>query len=254
MQKSISVDLNADLGEGYPFDEKLFPLISSANIACGGHAGDEQSIRASLKQCKCLGVSAGAHPSYPDKDNFGRKSLQLGPKELQDALRCQLDLFNESALKENIKTHHVKLHGALYNDCFDHEKLTELVLDVLKEYAVEFIYGPSNSKFNQLAISAGFQVIHEVFADRAYLSSGKLAPRSAEGAVLKDVIQVSEQLKSILLHHEVESMDGGVIQLNADTICLHGDNEHAIDFAKTIRGLLHDWGIDINAPYQSNKH
>ena len=252
MEKSYSIDLNADLGEGYPFDEQLFQLISSANIACGGHAGDEKTIRASLRQCESLAVAAGAHPSYPDKLNFGRKSMQLDRRELQNSLRIQLDLFYEIASEEKIKPHHVKLHGALYNDCFDHEELTLQVLEVLNEYEVDFIYGPSNSKFNQMALSRGFQVIHEVFADRAYLSSGKLAPRSMEGAVLKEIDSMSQQLRSMLLQQELKSMEGETISLKADTVCLHGDNDHAIQFAKMIRRLLQDWKIEILAPHQQN--
>lgn len=248
MSNKKSIDLNADLGEGYPFDNELFPLISSANIACGGHAGDEKSIRDSLRQCLLYDVAAGPHPSYPDKENFGRKTLTQNKLDLQQSIRSQMDLFCELAQKEKITPHHVKLHGALYNDCFDNEQLIAAVLEIIGEYGIPFVYGPAQSTFNSIAYSNGFQIVDEVFADRAYLPSAKLASRSVPGSVLKNTEQVAGQLNSILLKHEVRSIDGSMIPLQADTICLHGDNEHAINFAKTIRGLLQEWKFTVSAP------
>jgi UPF0271 protein len=248
MNKIKSIDLNADLGEGYPYDNKLFPLVSSANIACGGHAGDENSIRESLRQCLLHDVAAGAHPSYPDKENFGRKTMQLNRNFLQDSIKTQLDIFCTIASKENIKPNHVKLHGALYNDCFDNIELSEQVLEVIRPYDIPFFYGPSMSGLNKIAEASGMTAIQEVFADRAYLASGKLAPRSNPGSVLHDLDQVSKQLQSLLIHHTVTTMEGSDIELKSDTVCLHGDNDQAVAFAKKIRELLRLWNIGIRSP------
>jgi UPF0271 protein len=253
MHKISSIDLNADLGEGYPYDKDLFPLISSANIACGGHAGDENSIRESLQQCLKYEVKAGAHPSYPDRENFGRRSMQLDRNILQDSIRSQLDIFCNIAAMENIMPHHVKLHGALYNDCFDNMELAEQVLEVVKEYEFLFFYGPSMSTLNKKAEEMGLTSVHEVFVDRAYLPTGKLAPRSTPGSVLHDPTNVTDQLYSILINHKAIAIDGAYLDLMADTICLHGDNDHAVVFANNVHVSLQQWNIAICSPQNQNK-
>lgn len=248
MEGNKTIDLNCDLGEGYPHDKDIFPLISSANIACGGHAGDKESITACLELCERYEVAAGAHPSYPNKKNFGRLSMQMERISLQDSIRMQLDLFSEMAIQSNIPVHHIKLHGALYNDCSVKEELAGQVLEVMKEYDIPFIYGLSGSRFNRLAAAQGFRVIDEVFADRAYMPDGQLAPRSMPGAVLADTKTINEQLTSILTLNETKSINGETTKIKAGTVCLHGDTPGAGEFIKEIRNLIIKLNFYISCP------
>lgn len=248
MAAKETIDLNCDLGEGYPHDQEIFPVISSANIACGGHAGDKKSITTCLDLCERYNVAAGAHPSYPDKENFGRASMKLTELELQNALKRQLDLFYETALQSNISVHHVKLHGALYNDCSFNEELSSLVIEWLKEYGVRMVYGAGGSIFNRIAREKGIIAIDEVFADRSYLPGGMLAPRNRPGALISDPAAVKDQLTSLMTREEVITMAGDKMNLRADTICLHGDSPGAAGFIHLIRDLLKNLNIAVATP------
>ena len=248
MEKNNAIDLNCDLGEGYPNDREIFPLISSANIACKGHAGDRKSIQTSLEFCKIYNVAAGAHPSYPDPNNFGRRTMQMDRRTLQDSIRIQLDLFSGIAAKKDIPFHHIKFHGALYNDSSVNIELAAQVLEVLVEYDTPFIYGLSGSLFNHLAEAQGFKVIDEVFADRAYLPDGQLAPRSMPGSVLVDEKKINEQLISILTLNEARCINGEKIKMKVGTVCLHGDTPGAGEFIKDIRKLIKNLNLSISYP------
>lgn len=242
------IDLNCDLGEGYPHDRAIFPLVSSANIACGGHAGDRVSIRAALDCCARYGVAAGAHPGYPDPANFGRVTMQISREVLRDALAQQLDLFLDAASASGVPVHHAKLHGALYHDAGTDEALADMVFTLLRERGIGMVYGASGGRFNALARAAGLEAVDEVFADRAYAPDDGLLPRHLPGAVLADSRSVREQLRGILTRGEVAASDGTRIGLRAGTVCLHGDTAGAEAFIRDIRALLDELQIPVAAP------
>lgn len=234
-----SIDLNADLGEGRGDDAVIMPLVSSCNIACGGHAGDEASIRQSLVLAAENGVAVGAHPSYPDKEHFGRRSISLSPEALRESLGGQLHLFGALAKEAKQATHHVKPHGALYHDLSRDDHLAEVFLTAAKEECPgAAIVGLAGSRFLTTCKSLGFKVISEGFADRRYLPDGSLVPREQPDAVI---------------HEPREQARQAVKLANADapppveTICLHGDTPGAIDAAKLIRGALMQEGWTIEA-------
>jgi UPF0271 protein len=243
-----SMDLNCDLGEGYPHDRAIFPLISSANIACGGHAGDRRSVQEALERCIAHRVAAGAHPAYPDRGNFGRVTMPIFRDALRDALQRQLDLFLDTAAALRVPVHHVKLHGALYHDVSADEELADLVLKLLIDNGFGMVYGASGSRFNALAREHGFRVMDEVFADRAYTPEGGLLPRQLPGAVLQNMTAVCQQLSDILTRGMVMTSEGTPISLHADTICLHGDSPGTEAFIHGIRELLDELQLSIAAP------
>ena len=202
----FSIDLNCDVGEGTGNDAKLMPFISSCSIACGGHYGSKQTIEATAQLAQAHGVHIGAHPSYPDSENFGRKSMNLSLADLQDALRKQLDLF--FSICTNVS--HIKPHGALYNDLFFDLEKTEAVLAVFAEYAPGIrVYCSAASQLAKVAAHSGFSVCIEAFADRSYA---------------KNVIQ-------LVTSKSVECNTGVIIPVKAQTICLHGDGLHVIENA-----------------------
>jgi UPF0271 protein len=241
-----TIDLNCDLGEGMPTDMALFPYISSANIACGFHAGDAETIAKSIRHCIAFNVNVGAHPGYADKANFGRTEQFLSAQQLKDLITKQLEVILTACNKQIIKLHHVKLHGALYNQAAETESIAIPVLEAIKAIAPNvIIYGLSESKFNGIASEMGFAVKHEVFADRKYTKQKTLVPRSINGAVIKDNAEVTKQVKAFIRETPIETIDGTLISLKADTICLHGDSQNAITFVQLIIRILQQLGVSI---------
>jgi 5-oxoprolinase (ATP-hydrolysing) subunit A len=239
-----TIDLNCDLGEGMPTDVDLFPYISSANIACGFHAGDAETIAKSIRHCIAYNVNVGAHPGYADKTNFGRTEQFLSPQQLKDLVTKQLEILLAACDKQITKLHHVKLHGALYNQAAETESIAIPVLEAIKAMTPNvIIYGLSESKFNDIAGEMGFAVKHEVFADRKYTKQKTLVPRSLNGAVIKDNAEVTKQVKAFISETPIETIDGNLISLKADTICLHGDSQNAITFVQLIIRILQQLSI-----------
>ncbi len=233
-----SVDLNCDMGEGMPNDALLMPLISSANIACGYHAGDERTMQQTIELAMQHRVNIGAHPSYPDRENFGRTSMHFPPAEVRDMVKIQIELLSKLVLKNKGRLHHVKPHGALYNMASKDNILAAAICEaILETDASLVVYAQSGSALIAMAKSMHLKTCSEVFADRSYEPDGSLTPRTAAHALLQDEEKVVAQVLQMVMQQTV--MAGGqAIPVKAETICIHGDGVHALDFAKRISEAL----------------
>jgi UPF0271 protein len=224
------IDLSADLGEGSPGEDEIWPLINSANVACGGHIGDDDSMRYAAQQARDYGVRLGAHPSYPDRENFGRKSLPIAPDGLRASLRSQI-----SALAAFAPVHHVKPHGALYNDAHRDRSLADVIVSALD--ASIAIVAPDRSQMAAAARAAGVRVIREAFADRRYEPDGSLTARNIAGSTL--TIEEAAAQAALLVHESaVITRDGTRIAIAFDTLCIHADMPHAIERLRAIRARI----------------
>lgn len=239
------VQLNCDLGEGGKYDHKIMPLISSCNIACGGHFGDESSIAETIDLAKRHRVLIGAHPSYPDVQNFGRKSLNLNHEDLKESLTSQLKLFFDVLVQKNQSIHHIKPHGALYHDSAKNNDLAELFLEVVHQFTKDIvIYTAPNSILHEFS-NSNYRIYSEVFADRAYDQNADLMSRTKPNAVLNDKKQVSEQVLNFVLHQKVKVQNKDWISINFDTICFHSDSPNAVENLALVNQILHKHNIQI---------
>lgn len=238
------IDLNCDVGEGTGNDQALMPFITSCSIACGGHFGNAKSIATTLGYAQNAGVRVGAHPSYPDWANFGRKSLPISTPDLQDALRKQLDLFFSLCPQPN----HIKPHGALYNDLFYDLEKARAVVAVFNEYAkgIKLFCSPG-SQLALVANTAGFQVVYEGFGDRAYTPQASLVPRSQAGALLTHKEEIAQQALLIVSKQQVNTLNHRTIPLEVQTLCLHGDGENVLDNLQYLKDYLINHGISVKA-------
>jgi len=226
----VILELSADLGEGSPGEEEIWPLIHRANVACGGHVGDDDSMRAAAALAERHSVILGAHPSYPDRENFGRKSLSISPDDLRASLASQL-----AALARFAKVHHVKPHGALYNDAHKSRALADVIVSALPPGVA--LVAPDSSQMAAAARAAGIPVIREAFADRRYEPDGSLTPRSIAGSTLT-IEEASAQALLLARESAVIARDGSRIALAFDTLCLHADMPGAVDRLRAIRAAL----------------
>ncbi len=230
-----TIDINCDLGEGFPHDHQLMPLISSANIACGFHAGDTNTIKKTIDLCLIEEVAIGAHPGFNDKANFGRTNMQLTDNELYDLVAEQIELLQRYCRSEGTLLHHVKPHGALYNMAAADENMSRIIASVIKELDASLVlYGLSGSNLISEAKKMGIKTAAEVFADRTYQPNGSLTPRTHPNALITETEASLNQCLQIIETQTVNAVDGKVIPLHADTICIHGDGAHAVEFAKAI--------------------
>lgn len=235
----MRIDLNCDMGEGMPNDAALMPYISSANIACGFHAGDEYTMKSTVKLCKDFGVRIGAHPSFPDRANFGRTMMEMSPEEIYKMVREQIQVLHKHASALGEKIHHVKPHGALYNASAKDPAIAKAIAQaVFDEDPNALLFGLSGSYSLAAAEALGLKTAHEVFGDRAYQADGSLVPRNQAHACLDQTEEVINQVKRMVQKGEVQAISGEIIPLRIDTICLHGDGPHALAFAQVIRELL----------------
>lgn len=230
--------INADLGEGCAHDDELFKITDWANIACCGHAGDENSIRKACELALECGVQVGAHPSYPDKAGFGRTKPSITPDKLLAELQQQVELFENIAAKMGCATAHFKPHGQLYNDAAFNEPSANLLIELAKLYPHLKLLALAESPLVAWARSASVTVVEEAFPDRAYLSNGALAPRSQAGAMLHDPDQVKAQAASIIRGGPLHCLDGLTRRVRAQTLCVHGDSTQALENAKAVRAAL----------------
>ncbi|MCF4098338.1 5-oxoprolinase subunit PxpA [Maritalea mediterranea] len=243
-----SIDLNADLGEGAGTDQELMPLISSANIACGGHAGDEQTIRESIKLALANNVAIGAHPGFEDKENFGRDRLDLSFEELRDQLLRQLERFQIIAEEEGAKIRYVKVHGALANMACEDAEIADRVMRVIKEFDPEMpVLALASTEQTMAAIRHGLPAYDEAYADRAFTFEGHLAPRDMKGAVLHDIDQAIAHVENIVHKQGVLAMDGSYVPLKAHSICVHGDSPDAVEMVQAIVHTLKQQDIEIRS-------
>ena len=224
------IDLSADLGEGSPGEEEIWPLITSANVACGGHIGDEHSMREAARLAREHNVRFGAHPSYPDRENFGRRSLSMSPDDLRASLIAQM-----SALAAFAPVHHVKPHGALYNDAHKDRALADVIVSALD--ASIAIVAPDQSQMAAAARDAGVRVIREAFADRRYEPDGSLTPRSIAGSTLT-VEEAASQAALLVSDCAVIARDGTRIEIAFDTLCVHADMPNAVERLRAIRRAI----------------
>ena len=249
----MRIDLNSDLGESFgawPMgqDASLMDSITSANVACGFHAGDPGVMRQTLALAKDRGVAVGAHPGFPDLVGFGRRELKASPAEVEDFVLYQVSALAGMARAQGLALQHVKAHGALYNMACKDRALADAIARAVAAFDRSLIlFGLPNSELLNAGRSAGLPVAAEVFADRAYERDGSLVSRSKPGSVIHDTAAVVERAVRMVQDRTVVAADGSVIPLEADTICLHGDTRGAGELARAIRGGLEAAGIRIAA-------
>jgi UPF0271 protein len=249
---TLQVDLNADLGEGAGHDEELLALVTSANIACGFHAGDANTMRESIEAAHHRGVAVGAHPSLFDRENFGRKELPVTSDKVFDAVTYQLGVFQAIAEAAGVRPNHVKPHGALYNMAARDAGLAEAVARAIAVIDPTLIlFAPGKSALASAGQANRLRIASEVFADRNYLSDGALVPRSRSDALLHDPEEAAARVLRMLREGKVRSVEGGDVDVLAATICVHGDTPGAVDFARVLRSQLEKEGVTIRVPKSS---
>lgn len=232
------IDLSADLGEGALGEEEVWPLITSANVACGGHAGDEASMRDAVRRAREHGVRLGAHPSYPDRANFGRKSMAMERAALLASLREQLEALRSIARHAGGELHHVKPHGALYNDAHRDRALAEVVIEATSETDGGLaIVCSDTSQMAAAARAAGTRVIREAFADRRYEPDGSLVARAIGGSLLT-IDEAAAQAALLATESAVIARDGSRVPIAFETLCIHADMEGAVERLRAVRGAL----------------
>lgn len=248
-KKPPTIDLNADLGEGSRHEEAIMPHITSANIACGGHTGDASTMRESLRLATVYGVSAGAHPSFPDRVGFGRRPMELSPLEVTAVVREQIEALKDVAGRVGVPIRHVKPHGMLYNMAVKDPALSLAIARAVAASGIKVYFGlaGANSVMLREAESLGLQVIGEGFADRGYSADGSLYPRNQEGALRPHADAVSQGV-TIAVSGQVTAVTGEPVSVPAGTICLHGDGEEASAVARDLRAALEAAGVSVKAP------
>lgn len=244
------IHLNADIGElsgqaGRDIDAAILKIVSQCNIACGGHAGDVDTMRATVCAAKAQGVHIGAHPSYPDREGFGRRIMDIPIEALEVSLIEQITELTAIAEKQNASVTYVKAHGALYNEAVRHADLARCIARATQKSGIPAVMSLPFSEIKNAARAHGLEFIPEAFADRAYQSDGQLVPRSMRGAVLEDASACASQAASIALRGQVRSISGDIIKCAAETITLHSDTAGAIDVAVEIRRHLMTVGLMI---------
>lgn len=232
----MQIDLNCDLGEGIGNDEAIMPFITSANIACGFHAGDETTMRETVRLAKRFNVNVGAHPSWEDRENFGRKEMNLSPEEAERIVYYQIELLSKIAKEESVSLTHVKPHGALYNQAGRDIELANAIANAVKRFGGDLILvGLAGSKLIEAGVEIGLRVAREGFPDRRYNSDGSLMSRSLPNAV----IESSEEIAN----HALQLIQSG----NIDTLCLHGDHPHAVQNVMLLRDVFEKNSVEVIA-------
>lgn len=248
-----NVDLNCDMGESYGLwqmgqDEAIMPYISSVNIACGFHAGDPGTMRRTVALAVEHGVAIGAHPGLPDKQGFGRRAMRVSASEVYDMTVVQIGALAAVAASQGARLHHVKAHGALYNQAADDAVLADALARAVRDVDAHLLLvALAGSAQVEIARALGLRVCEEVFADRGYQDDGRLMPRNQPGAMIEDVGQAVTQALGLIQDGIVQSVSGVRLNLNADTLCIHGDQKQALVFAQNLSAALIAHGIRIQA-------
>ncbi|ULR41812.1 LamB/YcsF family protein [Thermus sp. NEB1569] len=245
------VDLNVDAGESYGtftygHDREIFPLVTSVNLACGFHGGSPTRIREAVALAKAHGVAVGAHPGFPDLVGFGRRDMALSPEEVYADVLYQIGALYAFLKTEGLSLHHVKPHGALYlRACRDRET-ARAIAEAVKAFdpEVPLVVLPG-TVYEEEARRAGLRVVLEAFPERAYLRNGQLAPRSLPGSWISDPKEVARRALRMVLEKKVEALDGGEVEVKAETLCIHGDNPNAPEVALAVRRALEEAGIEV---------
>ncbi len=243
LTQRTTIDLNCDLGEGAPHDAAVMPLVSSANIACGGHAGDEATMAATVALARRHGAAIGAHPGHPDREHFGRRLLAIAPEA---AAALVVEQVARLAAVAGEPPRHVKFHGGLYHQVAHDESLATAIAEALvTRWPAMILVAPAASLLVSLARARGLAVAEEAFIDRAYAADGTLLPRSEPGAVIADPREAAEQAVRLVQEGVVVAADGGLIRLRADTLCIHGDGPDPVGLAEAVHEALGRAGIHV---------
>ena len=244
----MTIDLNCDLGEGAGRDAELMALVTTANVACGAHAGDDDTMRATVRLAREHGVAVGAHPGFPDRADFGRRERPVSADEVRALVSGQVAALRRIAGEECVKIGHVKLHGALYNQAARDTALAGAVHEAVRAAGVPALLVPAGSV--QERVSRGLaevRVVAEVFADRAYRADGSLAPRTSPGALITDEESAVAQVLRLVREGKVRALSGEDVVLRGETVCLHGDGPRAVVFARRLREALREAGVEVEA-------
>ena len=242
----LTIDINCDMGEGIGNDGAIMPLISSANIACGYHAGNEETIKETIEIAVKNNVAIGAHPSFFDRENFGRTEMHLSFDEVYDLVFLQLRTIDKLIKEKNKSLHHVKPHGALYNMSAKDPKVAKAIAQAVIDFNDELVlFGLSGSVSIEQAKIVNLKTANEAFADRTYQDDGSLTPRSKANALIDDVNKSVQQTLQMIKEKTVTSVNGKIIPIIADTICIHGDGKHAVEFAKEVHEFLRKENVEI---------
>jgi UPF0271 protein len=248
-----SIDINCDMGESFGrwtlgSDAEVMPFISSANVACGGHAGDPSVMAATVRIAKQHGVAIGAHPGYPDLAGFGRRQLAMSHDEVRNMMLAQIGALHAIARSQDAEINHVKPHGALYNQAMRDPRLARAVVEAIRAFSRSLlVFCLPDSEVERAAHGLDLPVALEGFADRAYEPNGSLVDRTLPGAVLSDEEAAGEQAVE-LARGQVRARDGTVVRLKVDTICVHGDNPAAVALVMAVRARLERAGLSIAPP------
>ena len=246
MKDTVYIDINCDVGEGVGNERELLPLISSCSIACGGHFGDKDTMRETVRLAIRHKVLIGAHPSYPDKENFGRLSMDITTDELTKSIKKQLVALTSILQEENAVLHHIKPHGALYNDLAVDEALAVVFLKAIAKYKSDVVlYVPYDSAIEKVAIKETFIVKLEAFADRNYNNDLRLVSRKLPIALLCEPLQVLDHLKRLVKTKKVKTVTGDCFPMQAETFCIHGDTPDALRILTYISKRLPEFNIEI---------
>ena len=245
MSSKFSIDINCDVGEGIDNEALLMPYISSCNIACNEHAGSVDIIDEVISLAKKHNVKIGAHPSFPDRENFGRLVLEMSSEGLQKSIENQINLLIKRTALQDVKLHHIKPHGALYNLIAKDKKTAKIVVEAIKNTIPSvFLYVPYNSVIAEVALQNDIRIKFEAFADRNYNDDLSLVSRSKENALITDKNEVLNHIKNMIVHKKVKTISGKK-EIIADTICVHGDTKNAIELVKYINKKLAENNIEI---------
>ncbi|MCF7567959.1 5-oxoprolinase subunit PxpA [Sabulilitoribacter arenilitoris] len=244
--KNYTIDINVDLGEGIGNELEIMPYITSCNIACGGHAGDTKTMHEMVKLAKMYGVKIGAHPSFPDKDNFGRKILEMPSVVLFKSIKKQIkDLLNVTK-NENARLHHIKLHGALYNLASIDKKTAKIIIKTIKSMAIPVkLYVPYQSVIASVAIQNNISIAYEAFADRNYNDNLTLVSREKSNAIIFDKATMFNHVYRMISTQKVKTITNKEVAIKADTFCIHGDSPDAVKLVKSLKEKLETKGVII---------
>lgn len=255
----VRIDLNSDLGESFGMyeigqDEKVLKVVTSANIACGFHAGDHSVMDKTVQLAKGQGVAVGAHPGTQDLQGFGRRVIELEAREVYQFMLYQLGALHAFTNVHDVKMQHVKPHGALYNIAATNKEIATAIAESVYDFSPELIlFGLSGSELTKAGAAIGLRVAHEVFADRTYQADGTLTSRNEKNALITDPSEAVERVLQMVKEGVAEAVDGTEIELQADTICVHGDSPQAFQFVLELRTGLEKQGIEIKAIGETNE-
>ena len=241
-----TIDINVDVGEGINNESQLMPFISSCNIACGGHAGNMQTMRNVVKLAKQHNVKIGAHPSFPDKENFGRQAIEISSAGLFKSIREQINGLMSVLRDENARIHHIKPHGALYNLAATKTSIATVIIEAMKSISLPIkLYVPYNSVVAELAIKENIPIVYEAFADRNYNDDLTLVSRNKKNAIISDSEELFNHVFRMITQRKVKTINGVEVKIIATTFCIHGDNPNAVNLIKDLNERLEKNHISI---------